>query len=124
MTDENIHLIEDIPNKNITDEEKTKLKNQIKEQYKNMIKLIDSIGNIDKINDILDSDLFAFKLTLEEIKNQSVFIEPFKSHGNSTDKEHLRLLINTNQCIECTKGRKTNLFFNYEPLTKKYYLSK
>ena len=51
MTDENIHLIEDIPNKNITDEEKTKLKNQIKEQYKNMIKLIDSIGNIDKIND-------------------------------------------------------------------------
>ena len=39
MTDENIHLIEDIPNKNITDEEKTKLKNQIKEQYKNMIKL-------------------------------------------------------------------------------------
>lgn len=75
-------------------------------------------------NDILDSDLFAFKLTLEEIKNQSVFIEPFKSHGNSTDKEHLRLLINTDQCIECTKGRKTNLFFNYEPLTKKYYLSK
>ena len=51
MTDENIHLIEDIPNKNITDEEKTKLKNQIKEQYKNMIKLIDSIGNINKIND-------------------------------------------------------------------------
>lgn len=51
MTDENIHLIKDIPNKNITDEEKTKLKNQIKEQYKNMIKLIDSIGNIDKIND-------------------------------------------------------------------------
>ena len=75
-------------------------------------------------NDILDSDLFAFKLTLEEIKNQSVFIEPFKSYGNSTDREHLRLLINTNQCLECTKGRKTDLFFNYEPLTKKYYLSK
>lgn len=75
-------------------------------------------------NDILDSDLFAFKLTIEEIKNQSVFIEPFKSYGNSTDREHLRLLINTNQCLECTKGRKTDLFFNYEPLTKKYYLSK
>lgn len=74
--------------------------------------------------DILDSDLFAFKLTIEEIKNQSVFIEPFKSYGNSTDREHLRLLINTNQCLECTKGRKTELFFNYEPLTKKYYLSK
>lgn len=71
---------------------------------------------------ILDSDYFAFNLTIEELKKQEIIIEPFKCYGKTTDHEHLKLLINTNQQLECTKGRKTDLFFNFDPLTNKYYL--
>lgn len=73
--------------------------------------------------DILDSDYFAFELTLKEVENQSVFIDPIKSFKHTTDQEHLRLLINSGLKINCTKGRKSELFFNYDPLTKKYYLN-
>lgn len=71
---------------------------------------------------ILNSDYFAFGLTIEEFKKQEIIIEPFKCYGKTTDHEHLKLLIDANQQLECTKGRKTDLFFNFDPLTNKYYL--
>ena len=74
-------------------------------------------------SNILDTDYFAFEFTLKEVKNQSVFVDPNKTFGHTTDQEHLRLLINSDLDIKCTTGRKTELFFTYDPLTKKYYLN-
>ena len=62
MTDENIHLIKDIPNKNITDEEKTKLKNQINESLIGGVKIV--------IRDrVYDSSI---KYKLEQLKSSLI----------------------------------------------------
>ena len=50
MIEESIPLTEETK-REITIEDKNRSKNQIKEQYKNMIKLIDSIGNNEEIKD-------------------------------------------------------------------------
>lgn len=73
---------------------------------------------------ILDSDFYAFDIIIKEIENLNLPFDPAKSHGETTDHNHLRCLINNDYKIQCEKGRKTKLFFNHDKITNIYYLGK
>lgn len=73
---------------------------------------------------ILDSDFYAFDIIIKEIENSDLPFDPVKSHGETTDHNHLRSLINNDYKIHCEKGRKTKLFFNHDKITNIYYLGK
>lgn len=75
-------------------------------------------------NNILNSDFYAFDIIIKEIDNQNLPFDPSKSKGETTDHNHLKLLINNNYCLNCEKGRKTDIFFNYDQILGGYYLGK
>ena len=65
-----------------------------------------------------DCDLYAFNETLYELQTGKVKINPHKSFGITTDKEHIKLLLENGLIItnDIKKSRKYHLFFDNNDL--------
>jgi serine/threonine protein kinase len=80
-------------------------------------------------NDIFTTDLYAYRMIIEEIKKDKIIINPHKNNQYTTDHEHLRKLINNKNNIKFLnnykiKGRKLDIFFDYDKILNGYFLKK